>query len=188
MFVFADVGPINLIDEAIPRLGHLPEGTSVVYDVTSHVHALQFLPETKEIQIPTKSIFMSCQYFPEEFSVFFILKHGREYTKTECIFTVANSQRTFLSVCVSSKKITFTYNDKKSRFRNSVLTDNKWHTIGFSITDSTVTMTTDCLHRRRQNLRRKFPSFLEIQDSVISIARCESCKIAFQVSYICFQT
>ncbi|KAL4217207.1 hypothetical protein ACF0H5_023659 [Mactra antiquata] len=174
------MGPINLIDEAIPKLGHLPEGVSVVYDVTSHVHALQFLPDAREIIIPTKSIFMSCQYFPEEFSVFFIIKHGREFSKTECVLSVKTSQRTVLSVCLSSKKITFTYNDKISRFRNSVLTDNKWHTIGFSVTDSFVTMTTDCLQRRRQTLRRNFPSYLDIQDSVIQIARCESCKIAFQ--------
>jgi hypothetical protein len=42
-------------------------------------------------------------------------------------------------------------------------------------------MTTDCLHRRKHKLRRNFPSFLEIQNSVIRIAKCESCNSAFQV-------
>ena len=187
--IFTDAGPINFIDEAMPRIGHLPEGVSVVYDVKSHVHALQFLPEMEEIKFPTTAIFKSCQYLPEEFSVFFILKHGHSYLKKECVFSVSSQHRTYVSVCLTSKKIIFTYNNKKSKFRNAILTDNKWHTVGFSVTGSHVTMTTDCLHRRKHKLRRNFPSFLEIQNSVIRIAKCESCNSAFQVMtfimYLC---
>ncbi|XP_060566810.1 thrombospondin-type laminin G domain and EAR repeat-containing protein-like [Ruditapes philippinarum] len=175
-----NVGPINFIDEAMPRIGHLPEGVSVVYDVKSHVHALQFLPEMDEIKFPTTAIFKSCQYLPEEFSVFFILKHGQSYLKKECVFSISTPHRTYVSVCMTSKKIIFTYNNKKSKFRNAILTDSKWHTVGFSVTGSHVTMTTDCLHRRKHKLRRNFPSFLEIQNSVIRIAKCESCNSAFQ--------
>lgn len=153
-----------------------------MYDVKSHVHALQFLPETEEIMFPTSSIFKSCQYFPEEFSVFFILKHGSAYLKKECVFSISTVHRTYVSVCLTSKKIIFTYNNKKSKFRNSVLTDNKWHTVGFSVTSSHVTMTTDCLNMRKHKLRRSFPSFLEIKSSVIRIAKCESCSSFFQVN------
>ncbi|KAH3750043.1 hypothetical protein DPMN_184559 [Dreissena polymorpha] len=179
--VFSDKGPVNLIDEAFPRIGQLPEGVSVVYDVKSHVHALQFLPNTKDIQIPTRKIFQQCQYFPEEFSVFFIMKHVQMTKHKQCLLSIAHAQKTQLSVCISRKKIVFTFDNKRTRFRSSVLTFNQWHTVGFSVTGSHVTMTTDCLNIRKHKLKRAFPSFLEVENSVINIGGCNSCESAFQV-------
>lgn len=149
------------------------------------MHALQFLPDTKDIVIPTKNIFRSCQYLPEEFSVFFIIKHSPS-VKKQCILSITFLQRTYLSICLSQKKVIFTFNNRRTRFRNSVLKANKWHTIGFSVTGSHVIMTTDCLNVRRMRLKRTFPSYLEISDSVINIGHCDGCETAFQVGSCIF--
>jgi len=181
LWFVSDTGPISLIDAAFPRIDQLPDGASVVYDVTTHVHALQFLPDTKHMMLPTRTIFKSCQYFPEEFSVFFVIKHVPT-SKTECVLTITHLEHIYIAVCLSQKRIIFTYDNKRIRFRNSVLRTNKWHTIGFSVTGSHVTMTTDCLNVRRHRLKRPFPRYLEISESVINIGNCEGCSRAFQVS------
>jgi len=178
-----DTGPLNLIDAAFPRLGTLQNGVSVVYDVTSHVHALQFLPDAKDVTFPVTSVFQSCQYFPEEFSIFFIFKHNVTQTK-QCLFSISNAEKqTLLSVCLSKKKVIFTFNNERTRFRSSQLTSNVWHTVGFSVTGSHVTMTSDCLHVRRHRLHRTFPSYLELTGTAMYIAGCVNCQMAFTVSF-----
>lgn len=171
---------MSLIDAALPRIDQLPDGASVVYDVKTHVHALQFLPDTKQIMLPTRSVFKSCEYFPEEFSVFFVIKYMPTSSK-ECILSLTLLSQTYIAICLTKKRVIFTYDNKRTRFRNSVLRRNMWHTIGFSVTGSHVTMTTDCLNVRRHRLKRTFPRYLEISDSVINIGNCEGCQTAFQV-------
>ncbi|WAR10021.1 TSEAR-like protein, partial [Mya arenaria] len=172
-------GPISLIDEAFPGIGKLPDGVSVVYDVTSHVHALQFLPNTKDVHLSASSIFQKCQYFPEEFSLFFIFKYINVSSHETCLLSITNAEGTLMSVCLSKQKFIFTYNNKRTRFRASVLTINVWHTVGFSVTGGHVAMTTDCLNVRQRRLRRKFPSFLEVEAADIHIGSCPGCRLAF---------
>ena len=183
VFLLSDVGPVNLIEKAIPKIGRLPEGVSVVYDAKSHVHALQFLPETTSIEFPASTIFKSCQYFPEEFSVFFVLKHGKYYQESECIFSINSNipGQIIVAICITKRKIVFIFDNKKTEFRNSVFKDDKWHTVGFSVTGSHVLLTTDCLKLRKRKLRRTFPSFLNVESSIISIARERDGKPVLQV-------
>ncbi|KAL3856017.1 hypothetical protein ACJMK2_015214, partial [Sinanodonta woodiana] len=164
--------PINLVEEAIPTIGRLPDGVSIVYDAVSHVHALQFLPDIAEIGFSTERLLRHCTYFPEEFSIFFILKHGREYAKQECIFSIENENNLILSISLSKRKVIFQYNSIKVTFRNVALKDNNWHTFGFSVSGSFVAMTTDCLNMRLKRLKRTFPSFIEVKNSTVTIAKC----------------
>ena len=139
------------------------------------------MKETNEIHFPAKQIFKSCQYLPEEFSVFFVLNHEKMFSKNECVFTVRQSNKVYISVNISRRKLTFIFNDRKVDFKTSAFRDNKWHTVGFSVTGSSVVMTTDCLKLRRRKLRRTFPSYLDINNSTISIAKCDSSNTVLQV-------
>ena len=144
------------------------------------------MKETNEIHFPAKQIFKSCQYLPEEFSIFFVLNHEKMFSKNECVFTVRQSKRVYISISISRRKLTFIFNDKKVHFKTSAFRDSKWHTVGFSVTGSSVVMTTDCLKMRRRKLRRTFPSYLEIDNTTISIAKCDSSNNVLQVfpSYV----
>ncbi|KAL5006179.1 hypothetical protein ScPMuIL_017337 [Solemya velum] len=175
-----DLNPLNLLEEAMPRIGQLPDGVSVVYDAKSHAHAFQFMQGVADVQFPAAQIFQRCGYFPEEFSIFFILKHGRKYENEECIVNIRDIDRTSISISITNSNIIFIYDSQPVKFRNYVFRDNNWHTVGFSVTGNTVSMTTDCLNIRRKRLKRQFPSFLMVSNSTIHIASCRSRKSALK--------
>ncbi|XP_048776512.2 thrombospondin-type laminin G domain and EAR repeat-containing protein-like isoform X2 [Ostrea edulis] len=168
----AGILPADLLGESIPKYGILPNGVSVLYDTNSHAHAYKFSRNTVDLQIPVSKIFKKCLYFPDEFSIFFVIKHERVYDKRECILHIGQSNSTLVSIQYSRKYIIFTYNNRKVQYRNFALKDKKWHSIGFSVSSSDITMTTDCINKRRKRLKRRWPSNLLLNNSTFQIASC----------------
>lgn len=177
---FVGVVAVDLVEEAVPKSGRLPDGVSVVYDEISHVHALQFSSSASKVSFPSKQIFKNCNIFPEEFSVFLIIKHFKNYVRNECLLTIIDVDKTIFSIQLTKAHVILIYNKKKVIFRNFALKDNLWHSVGFSVTGRHVIMTTDCVNKRRKRLRRKFPSLIQLNNSTMHIASCRN-KGIFQV-------
>ncbi|KAJ8320690.1 hypothetical protein KUTeg_002277 [Tegillarca granosa] len=167
-----------MIEEAVPKSGRLPDGVSVVYDEISHVHALQFSSSASKVSFPSKQIFKNCNIFPEEFSVFLIIKHLKNFIRNECLLTLIDMDRTIFSIQLTKAHVILIYNNKKAIFRNFALKDNMWHSVGFSVTGRHVIMTTDCVNKRRKRLKRKFPSLIQLKNSTMHIASCKNKGIA----------
>ncbi|XP_062607823.1 thrombospondin-type laminin G domain and EAR repeat-containing protein-like [Saccostrea cucullata] len=168
----AGILPADLLEESIPKYGFLPSGVSVLYDTNSHAHAYRFSRNNVDLQFPVSKIFKNCLFFPDEFSIFFVIKHESVYDKKECILRIGNKNSTLVSIQFSRKYIIFTYNNRKVQYRNFALKDKKWHSIGFSVSSTDITMTTDCINKRRKRLKRKWPSILPLNNSTFQIASC----------------
>ncbi|XP_069107591.1 thrombospondin-type laminin G domain and EAR repeat-containing protein-like [Argopecten irradians] len=164
----------DLVEEAIPVNRRLPVGVKVVYDTKSHVHAFEFNEESADVQLNSQDLFQKCSKFPEEFSIFFVIKHRRVYGRKKCVLRVRNQLKPILSISLTNKYIILVYNSRSVKFRNTVLLDNKWHTVGISVTGSDVIMTTDCRNRKRKRLKRKFPANIPFQNGTFQIGSCKA--------------
>ena len=169
---FLGILPSDLLEVSIPKYGFLPEGVSVMYDTNSHAHAYKFSRNKIDLQFPVAKVFKNCLHFPDEFSIFFVVKHERMYDKKECILHIGQSNSTLVSIQFSRKYIIFTYNNRKVQYRNFALKDKEWHSVGFSVSASDITMTTDCVNKRRKRLKRKWPSSLPLKNATFQIASC----------------
>lgn len=168
----AGILPADLLEESIPKYGFLPNGVSVLYDTNSHAHAYKFSRNNIDLQFPVSKVFKNCLYFPDEFSIFFVIKHEPLYDKKECILHIGQDNTTLVSIQLSRKYIVLTYNNRKVQYRNFALKDKKWHSVGFSVSASDITMTTDCVNKRRKRLKRKWPSNLPLKNATFQIASC----------------
>jgi hypothetical protein len=72
--LFADLKPVDLLEEAVPTLDKLPAGVSVIYDTYSHVHAFTFSRDASDIYFRASKVFPRCLFFPYEFSLFVSMK------------------------------------------------------------------------------------------------------------------
>lgn len=147
------------------------------------MHAYKFDLTHSHVTLTPNELFNQCKFFPNEFSVFFIIKHSRTYTGKECLLVIENDS-IILSIQINRRYIFFIYKDNIVRFRNRFLRDNKWHTLGFSLGGSHVTMTTDCINRKHKRLKRgEFPDSTIVTNSNITIGSCSKSDV-FQVSMI----
>ncbi|XP_071148872.1 thrombospondin-type laminin G domain and EAR repeat-containing protein-like [Mytilus edulis] len=170
----------HLLDKAFPRYGRLPKGVSYVYDTEAHVHAYEFLKDVTYITMDSSEILKQCRFFPNEFSVFFIIKHSRTYTGKECVLVVGDNDSNIMSIEISRRNIFFIYKSKKVKFKNEFLRDNKWHTLGFSVGGTHVTMTTDCINTKHKRLKRMFPDNVDAVHKTVTIASCDKNNGVFQ--------
>lgn len=175
--------PADLLEESIPKYGFLPNGVSVLYDTNSHAHAYKFSRNNIDLQFPVSKVFKNCLYFPDEFSIFFVIKHEPLYDKKECILHIGQDNTTLVSIQLSRKYIVLTYNNRKVQYRNFALKDKKWHSVGFSVSASDITMTTDCVNKRRKRLKRKWPSNLLLKNATFQIASCAPARGVTLVRY-----
>lgn len=172
LYILPGLRSMDLLEEALPRKGRLPVGVKVMYDTKTHVHAFEFNEDTTDIHMSSQPLFEKCSKFPEEFSIFFVIKHKRIFGKKECVVRAKNQMTTIVSINLTNKYLIVVYNSKKVKFRNTPLLDNKWHTVGFSVTGSDAIMTIDCRTRKRKRLKRKFPANIPFQNGTFQLASC----------------
>ncbi|XP_046377703.2 thrombospondin-type laminin G domain and EAR repeat-containing protein-like [Haliotis rufescens] len=177
-----DLVPLDLLKEAVPTLDHIPPGVSVVYVASSHTHAFQFTTEANRLEFKANKIFKRCEYFPEEFSIFIVLKHTQRRKRQECLFSLVDDRtnKIIISVKLTKVAIVFQYDDKTFRFKTNIFSGDKWHTLGFSMAGDTVVMTTDCRNRRQRQVRRAFPEFLPMTNTSFIIGGCKRKRTLFQ--------
>lgn len=161
----------------------LPAGVSLVYDVSSHVHAYTFTSQVGVISFPSSRIFTKCEYFPEEFSIFVTLRYDNVPHREECVFALTNSttSKPIVSLRIRPQRIRFQYMDAVLRFRTHNLFDGGWHTLGLSVSGKTATVTTDCRKLQKRKLKRVFPTFLKTTDTDIYIGSCSNQSQSFTV-------
>ena len=172
-----------MLAKAFPRYGRLPKGVSFIYDVNAHVHAYEFMKDVTDVTIHSSDVLKQCKFFPNEFSVFFIIKHSRTYTGKECLLVTGDLNVNIVSIEITRRNIFFIYKNKKVKFKNNFLRDNKWHTLGFSLGGTHVTMTTDCINKKHKRLKRIFPEKIDALNKTFTLGSCGQKGGVFQVSF-----
>ena len=169
---------------AVPSIQLVPPGVSIIYDKHSHAHAFTFSKEARGLSFRAGQVFKRCGFFPEEFSVFIVLKLKRRQQHEACVMSLydTRSNKSVISVTVSNRRIIFQYANQILRFQSSILKDGAWHTIGFSLSGDTLVMTSDCRERRKRLVRRMFPAFLPVGNTSFVVGKCRKRKPVFQVS------
>ncbi|KAK3773764.1 hypothetical protein RRG08_011764 [Elysia crispata] len=174
---------VNLLEYAVPSPKVLPRGVNIIYDRSSHVHGYQFSPAADDIYLKAKRVFRSCVYFPYEFSLFVTYKQYVVPKREECIFSLFEdaTRDTLISVGFSRDRLVFRFKGFRYRFKMTYgLQDRKWHTLGISMSASTLAVTRDCKRRRVRPLRAPFPDLLPVANTSFSIGRCEKKSSVFQ--------
>lgn len=113
--------PVDLLEEAVPRVDQLPAGVSLVYDSHSHVHAFTFARDASDIYLRADRLLTGCQFFPYEFSVFMSMRMIRSPRREECLLSLYDegSRQRVVSVVLSHDRLVFQFKDKRYKFRNN---------------------------------------------------------------------
>ena len=182
IFFFLGLESTDILEKAFPRYGQLSKGVSYIYDIDAHVHAYKFTNNVAHVTLHSSEVLKQCKFFPNEFSVFFIIKHSRTYTGKECVLVIGDFNTNILTIEITQRYIIFKYKLQKVKFKNIFISDNKWHTLGLSVGGTHVTMTTDCINKKHRRLKRMFPDTIDAVNKTITIGSCDQQKGVFQVS------
>ncbi|XP_041374833.1 thrombospondin-type laminin G domain and EAR repeat-containing protein-like [Gigantopelta aegis] len=177
-----DLVPIDILRTAVPSIQSVPPGVSIIYDRHNHVHAFTFSKDARGLSFMAEKVFRRCGFFPEEFSVFLVLKLKRRQRREVCVMSLFDTRtnHSVVSVTVSTRRVIFQYSNQTLRFQSVVLKDGHWHSIGFSLTGDTLVMTSDCHDRRKRHVHRVFPAFLPVGNTSFLIGKCRKSKPVFQ--------
>ncbi|XP_004697356.1 thrombospondin-type laminin G domain and EAR repeat-containing protein [Echinops telfairi] len=107
------------------------------------------------MSFPASRIFIRCDLFPEEFSIVVTLKvPNLPPKKNEFLLTVVAEERgtLLLGLSYSASKLHFLFLSEDASgawqthvsFRNTALTDSRWHTLVLAVSQGTFSLTVDC--------------------------------------------
>ncbi|XP_043916218.1 thrombospondin-type laminin G domain and EAR repeat-containing protein [Protopterus annectens] len=171
---FSDLLPLDILSQVIPTDGSPVNGLRLIQE--QGARGLRITALTPAFTFPASHFFISCDIFPEEFSVVLTLKAAMLVPKkNEYIVTLMEdgSDTVILGLRYSPSKFHFLFVTKEGQeivknrvtFRDVSLGDNHWHTVVLAVSGNHVSLTIDCSMPLEMVLDQPFPSNVNTRGS-----------------------